>query len=59
MPFNLCNCFSIQNYIARSFPFSPESCEAPEDADAETTDSRAAESEATMDDVTEGVESSE
>ena len=60
MLFDLCNCFSFQNYaVARNFPFSPESCEAPEDVDAEATDSRAAESEATMEDVTEGVESSE
>ena len=59
MPFNLCNFFSVQNYVARSFPPSPESFEAPEDADAETIDSRAAESEATLDDETEGVESSE
>ena len=57
---DLRNYFSFQNYaVSRSFPFSPESCEAPEDADAEATDSRAAESEATMEDVTEGVESSE
>jgi len=59
LPLDLCNYFSVQNYVARSFPFGPESCEAPEDADAETTDSRPAESEATIDDVTEGVESSE
>ena len=60
MLFDLCNFFSFQSYaVARNFPFSPESCEAPEDADAEATDSRAAESEATMKDVTEGVESSE
>ena len=59
MPFDSCDRFSVQNYIARNFPFSPESCEAPEDADAETTDSRPAESEATIDDVTEGVERSE
>ena len=43
----------------RSFPLGPESGEAPEDADMEAADSRAADSEATMEDVAEGIESSE
>ena len=62
---DLCDCFSFQGCaVPRSFPFTPESGEAPEDADTEAADTeaadpRAADSEATVEDTVEDAESSE
>ena len=60
MLFDSCNCLFLQgSAVPRSFPFTPESGEAPEDADTEVADSRVADSEATLEDSVEDVESSE
>ena len=59
MLFDLCNCLFFQGCaVPRSFPLTPESGEAPEDADTEAVESRAADSEATVEDAVEDAESS-